>query len=1120
MTKRLRILHLSDLHIGKERPEDGWRVERVMGEAWNRNLADIRQDGPIDLICFTGDLAQKGHAHEYARLTAVIANLLALTGCPIERFFCVPGNHDIDRSIGKDVWKKIRTGISNSAPTFSHWFAEPLPDEAQTPAGNRKKRRSRAPEGYKDVMRDKLIERQRAYRTWLAEIGLAHLDPAQSPHGRLGYRHTLDLGLGAPLHIIGFDSAWLAGDDNDARKLLLTEDQVGRLMTEGNLPLQGWSIGLIHHPLDELADGDPAKQWLADYRLGLLLHGHQHKGKIETWADPQRKLPIFAAGCLYESQNYPNGLSLVEIELREHQPLRPLRVQTRAWSANGHWHNHDGLYRDSRNGWLVLEPEPIAPFTPTPGAFVGRDDELAQLCAALLPDAQKAAPRPTVICCAIDGMPGVGKTRLAEQFITEHWLQAYPPPPDTPSGECVLRLVLTSGEDQTSVRSADALLRDLADRLKLMGPIDDIRRDLPFALQRGPGSHPRLVLIENVDSDVQAQQVADLVQRLQGCPVLVTARVRQFGGQHWKRVEVEPLLMEDAIKLLRDEAEAAGKEAYVPDDAEARHLAETLGRLPLALHIAASHLGLGKTPQEFLDELRATGLGLAPAQYGDHGLQVDRARAILRSSFDISWKAWCAGAGKSIEWQQALVALAHGPAEGVGESLGAAITDLPQAEYGPCLVAAGRLSLLEWEWAGEGDMRERRVRLHALIAEFLRTLLQPDAEIVIARMGDWLGPRLCENSSENQRTSWEQVQAETHALVFWLGRNRTITSEIFAAESPIFAIANGPYRVWLESYERWILLCEDEVILNFLLRADSLVSLYAGYPERSYDSAKKSAHIFQKNGFYSHAAIAKGMMADALRAKGLFSEALNILQEEVLSVHIEDGDVDACAAAHGKIADVLRSLGKNDEALRIYEENVLPFFVVEKFPREHAVTLAKIGQSQFELGKTKPALLNLESAIHIFEKINDQRSRIFSRGAVADIYRSEGMLEDALKIRQKEELPFVEGIGDFVATAVCYGKIADIYEELEKYGEAISIRRIYEIPVYEKYENFRLLPVGRTNLALALFRRGRCEDRSEIKQLLSQALSDAERFRLLDVEVIRGLIAQIFGDDDEGELPS
>lgn len=114
----------------------------------------------------------------------------------------------------------------------------------------------------------------------------------------------------------------------------------------------------------------------------------------------------------------------------------------------------------------------------------------------------------------------------------------------------------------------------------------------------------------------------------------------------------------------------------MPDDAQARHLAETLGRLPLALHIAASHLGLGKTPQEFLDELRATGLDLAPAQYGDHGLQVDRARAILRSSVRSFVESWCAGVGKAAEWQQALVALAHGPAEGVGELLGAAITDL------------------------------------------------------------------------------------------------------------------------------------------------------------------------------------------------------------------------------------------------------------------------------------------------------------------------------------------------------------------------------------------------------------------------------------------------------------
>ena len=67
----MRILHLSDLHVGKERPEDGWRVERVMGDAWARNLREIAADG-IDLVCFTGDLAQKGKADEYTAGRGVI----------------------------------------------------------------------------------------------------------------------------------------------------------------------------------------------------------------------------------------------------------------------------------------------------------------------------------------------------------------------------------------------------------------------------------------------------------------------------------------------------------------------------------------------------------------------------------------------------------------------------------------------------------------------------------------------------------------------------------------------------------------------------------------------------------------------------------------------------------------------------------------------------------------------------------------------------------------------------------------------------------------------------------------------------------------------------------------
>jgi hypothetical protein len=133
MTKqRLRILHLSDLHIGKQKPENAYRVEHVMGEAWDRNLTEIRKDGQINLVCFTGDLAQSGRADQYHRLKDVIRNVQARVDCPLQRFFCVPGNHDIDRGIEKNVWRKLRPALANAPHAFGDWFAENPPLTAVT----------------------------------------------------------------------------------------------------------------------------------------------------------------------------------------------------------------------------------------------------------------------------------------------------------------------------------------------------------------------------------------------------------------------------------------------------------------------------------------------------------------------------------------------------------------------------------------------------------------------------------------------------------------------------------------------------------------------------------------------------------------------------------------------------------------------------------------------------------------------------------------------------------------------------------------------------------------------------------------------------------------------------
>ncbi|KYF79793.1 hypothetical protein BE11_23900 [Sorangium cellulosum] len=216
----MRILHVSDLHERGPREREHWRRRRVLGEAWERNLDEISRGGAIDLVCFTGDVADWGTPGEYEAATAFFERLLARLRLGAERLFVIPGNHDIMRPVEEDAWKALRDALARGLDplALSRWMA----DLDKAP-----------PLGVEASLRERVLRRQEAYRAWVrGALGRPELDPAGSPHGRLGYRRTLVLGEGTPpVQVIGLDTAWLAGDDADAGRLRLTEDQVMRLAT-------------------------------------------------------------------------------------------------------------------------------------------------------------------------------------------------------------------------------------------------------------------------------------------------------------------------------------------------------------------------------------------------------------------------------------------------------------------------------------------------------------------------------------------------------------------------------------------------------------------------------------------------------------------------------------------------------------------------------------------------------------------------------------------------------------------------------------------------------------------------------------------------------------------------
>lgn len=339
-THIIRILHLSDMHASGQRGERrAFRRTQVLGDAWLRNLGEIAEDGrAFDLVVFTGDIADWGLPDEYAAATPFLDSTLTRLAVPHERLFVVPGNHDVNRKVEVTAWNKLREGIFHQPQPTSQWLAD----------------NGEPPFRFDPEWRDAILRRQHAFWAWLErDLGRGELLPTHSPHRRLGYAVSVP-GLPVPVHIIGLDSAWLAGDDADADKLWLTEDQLGLLCTDSGNPWPGFRLALVHHPLSALADHDTASHYLAD-NVDLLLRGHQHDPIARAAGDPDRTLRELAAGCLFEGargNRHPNGCHLIDITLDHNGRPLAYDIRFRTWSPRGHWYDDGAIYREAAGGRL------------------------------------------------------------------------------------------------------------------------------------------------------------------------------------------------------------------------------------------------------------------------------------------------------------------------------------------------------------------------------------------------------------------------------------------------------------------------------------------------------------------------------------------------------------------------------------------------------------------------------------------------------------------------------------------------------------------------------------------------------------------------------------------------
>jgi diguanylate cyclase (GGDEF)-like protein len=369
----LRVLHISDLH--ERAAFDGMPVTRqatldwdvrergsVLGEKFHEALREAT-GGSVDLVCLTGDVADWGHPNEYEAATVWLRMLLNTVGIKPRRLFVVPGNHDVQRTVHTQAWRGIRKWYAQTrnGTALGRWLAS---------VGS-------VPLGIKDKWRAQISERTRAFWQWAHSFGCAQIRSEFMP---LGYRYTFSADtwpdVDVPVHVIGLDSAWLCGSDDDQGRIVVTEEQVqAHVLDRQGGRLDGFRIALVHHPLDHLADHQTVWAQLADGGVDLLLHGHQHTPGALVTAVPGASLRTLASGCLMDGdvgKNWPNGFQLVEIDV----PSKAFTVHFRKWASDAvprFWAKGSDIYRTAADGTLHW------PWRDSPAEFKPETNQVAAI---------------------------------------------------------------------------------------------------------------------------------------------------------------------------------------------------------------------------------------------------------------------------------------------------------------------------------------------------------------------------------------------------------------------------------------------------------------------------------------------------------------------------------------------------------------------------------------------------------------------------------------------------------------------------------------------------------------------------------------------------------------------
>jgi 3',5'-cyclic AMP phosphodiesterase CpdA len=283
--ERLQWLHISDLHFKRDEEWD----RRATLQALLRSMDGLK----LDAVFVTGDIAWSGQRAEYEAAERFFDRLVAVLELPPERWFLVPGNHDIDRS---------RIAAGSQMSEFFAFTRRFLGDRAWN-----------------------------AYRPWRTDV--------------LRYG-------GASLAVLQLNSSWDCGSDRDRKRISLGEDQiVAAFEASRDATLR---IALLHHPFSDLKDeADAARLLTPENRVAFVLRGHLHRSTAIVEHSPRGRMLYIAAGALYTPpRGYKRAFNIVAADFARH--VATLDLYRYSDRGRGFWVADRRTYEALRGGrWRI-----------------------------------------------------------------------------------------------------------------------------------------------------------------------------------------------------------------------------------------------------------------------------------------------------------------------------------------------------------------------------------------------------------------------------------------------------------------------------------------------------------------------------------------------------------------------------------------------------------------------------------------------------------------------------------------------------------------------------------------------------------------------------------------------